>query len=283
MLVACRCDACLCVQHGANFGSPAPNAAWLGVSPPTRTTGAANPLVQDCNWRSDAYRCAQGSTMLAACLPPLPVLALAPCRTNRSTAPRGRPACQLLLHVQRAGNEQQQQHPSLLLSGSWVQCAGTRGSHSPVAAGIFDDAAGSSPHDFDFDSGDAGARTATCRRCARSTRAGGSPSCAAPARRGTAGCSWTRRIMACSPRRTTRSGPRALCPPPAGAPVRPPRGGTCAWGPHCRARWASLCSRRGAACAAAAEALAPSFAGGDTPGRRGRCIRWMAGTGGPLF
>ena len=45
-------------QHGANFGSPAPNAAWLGVSPPTRTTGAANPLVQDFNWRSDAYRCA---------------------------------------------------------------------------------------------------------------------------------------------------------------------------------------------------------------------------------
>ena len=53
-------------QHGANFGSPAPNAAWLGVSPPTRTTGAANPLVQDFNWRSDAYRCAAPATHGAA-------------------------------------------------------------------------------------------------------------------------------------------------------------------------------------------------------------------------
>lgn len=44
------------MQRGTHQGSPAP-ASWLGMSPPTRTTGAVNPLVQDFNWRSNAYRC----------------------------------------------------------------------------------------------------------------------------------------------------------------------------------------------------------------------------------
>ncbi|KAK9902196.1 hypothetical protein WJX75_007405 [Coccomyxa subellipsoidea] len=48
------------MQYGGNCGSPA-NNSWLGVSPPTRTTGAANPLVQDFNWRSNAYRCSHSN------------------------------------------------------------------------------------------------------------------------------------------------------------------------------------------------------------------------------
>ncbi|CAL5228432.1 g11566 [Coccomyxa viridis] len=48
------------MQRGTNHGSPAP-ASWLGMSPPTRTTGAANPLVQDFNWRSNAYRCSHSN------------------------------------------------------------------------------------------------------------------------------------------------------------------------------------------------------------------------------
>jgi hypothetical protein len=42
-------------QAGASRSPSA--ASWLGVSPPTRV-GAANALVQDCNWRSNAHRCA---------------------------------------------------------------------------------------------------------------------------------------------------------------------------------------------------------------------------------
>ncbi|CAL8466055.1 g5591 [Coccomyxa elongata] len=48
------------MQYGGNFESPA-RSSWLGVSPPTRTTGAANPLVQDFNWRSNAYRCSHSN------------------------------------------------------------------------------------------------------------------------------------------------------------------------------------------------------------------------------
>ncbi|EIE18558.1 transcription factor NF-E2 [Coccomyxa subellipsoidea C-169] len=48
------------MQYGGNCGSPA-NNSWLGISPPTRTTGAANPLVQDFNWRSNAYRCSHSN------------------------------------------------------------------------------------------------------------------------------------------------------------------------------------------------------------------------------
>ena len=50
------------LQRGPHYGSPAP-ASWLGISPPTRTTGAVNPLVQDFNWRSNAYR--WGLTLLS--------------------------------------------------------------------------------------------------------------------------------------------------------------------------------------------------------------------------
>ncbi|KAK9804275.1 hypothetical protein WJX72_004335 [[Myrmecia] bisecta] len=38
------------MQCGSQAGSP-PSASWLGVSPPTRATGAANPLVSDFNWK----------------------------------------------------------------------------------------------------------------------------------------------------------------------------------------------------------------------------------------
>ena len=33
-----------------------PPTTFLGVSPPVRSAGAANPLVQDWNWRSNAYK-----------------------------------------------------------------------------------------------------------------------------------------------------------------------------------------------------------------------------------
>lgn len=42
------------LQHGVAAESP--QTTFLGVSPPTRSMGAANPLVQDALWRQDPYR-----------------------------------------------------------------------------------------------------------------------------------------------------------------------------------------------------------------------------------
>jgi hypothetical protein len=38
-----------------------PPTTFLGISPPRRSAGAANPLVQDWNWRSNAYKCSHSN------------------------------------------------------------------------------------------------------------------------------------------------------------------------------------------------------------------------------
>ena len=47
---------CNMLQGGNQPGQPANSTCFYGMSPPTRATGAANPLGLDSAWRSTAYK-----------------------------------------------------------------------------------------------------------------------------------------------------------------------------------------------------------------------------------
>lgn len=204
-------------QAGASRSPSA--ASWLGVSPPTRV-GAANALVQDCNWRSNAHRCAALRCSAVA---------------RGSFAPG---VSYWLLFRVMLGCE---------ITASALVVAARRQSPAPAVMAASRQIRGARRA--------AGAPTATCRRCARSMRACCSPrpSLGCWARRrsrsGRGRATWRPAAAAAPAPPAPARRPRGATPPASSAPARRCRARSASqWRSRRRSQWRAGFPGRAAAC-----------------------------------